>query len=110
MSAEMGAELAELYKKGRDTMPKVSDPIKEAMAHVYSDYLYSELYRSGGLGLGSHGCSEDFADVRANLGGLLSRLGQTLIECGTNIMKTAQDMANVDHETEQAFKTHGGEL
>jgi hypothetical protein len=106
----VGAELAELYKKGRDTLPKVSEPIKGAMTHVYNEYVYAELYRSGDLGLGTYGCHEDFADVRSNLGSLLSGLGLTLEECGVNIMKTAQDLANVDHATETAFKKHGGEL
>lgn len=108
--AEVGAELAELYKKGRDTLPLVSGSVKGAMNGVYGQYLYPELYRSGSLGLGTYGCHEDFANVRDSLGMLLSKLGTKLETCGENIMKTAQDLADVDAETEQAFKKHGGEL
>lgn len=110
MSSEVGAELAELYKKGRDTLPLVSEPVKDSMSHVYAEVVYSELYRSGDLGLGTYGCAEDFANVRSSLGALLSKLGGKLETCGVNIMKTAQDLANVDAATEAAFKKHGGQL
>ena len=107
---EVAAELAELYKKGRDTMPKVTDSVRGAMNQVYGQYLYPELYRSGSLGLGSYGCHEDFADVRSSLGLLLSSLGMKLENCGTNIMKPAQTLAQVDEETKAEFRRLGGEL
>lgn len=108
--AAVGAELAELYLKGKDTLPLVAGEINDAASSVIGTHFSSALSRSGELGLGSDGPYNDFSAVRSNLYSRLSKLGGQLDDCGINIMKTAQDLADVDTTTETAFKNHGGEL
>jgi hypothetical protein len=108
--AEVGAELAELYKKGRDTLPLVHGEISSAATNVINSSAVSAMSRSGGLGVGSQGCYSEFSAARSSLYGHLNALGTQLESCGVNIMKTAQDLADVDDVTAAAFTKHGGEF
>lgn len=108
--AEIGAELAELYKKGKDLGPTVGQPIVNAAGKVSAELVYAELYRSGSLGSGPYGCGDDFINVQTKLFDTISTLGTTMVNVGLNVVKTARDFADVDAATEAAFKAHGGEL
>ena len=107
---EVGAELAELYKKGRDDLPKVEDLFDSAGGKIYAITLGVALQRDASLGLGAQGCYSEFNDALSSLKDRIGDVESQLDTVGINIMKTAQDMANVDAETSAAFKEHGGEL
>jgi hypothetical protein len=107
---EIGAELAELYKKGRDELPRVTEQFAGASGKIGSFMIAGPLHRDGSLGLGDNGPYEDFSTVRAALNDRLGDIESQLETIGVNIMKTAQDMANVDQATAGAFNRHGGEL
>lgn len=108
--AEMGAELAEMYKKGKDLGPTVGQPIATAGGEVSAELVYAELYRTGSLGCGTYGCGDDFLSVQRKLDDTITALGDTMVSVGINVVKTARDYADVDSETEAAFKQHGGEF
>ena len=107
---EIGAELAELYKKGRDVLPVVAGEFDSAGQSIFGITVGNALMRDGSLGLGAQGPYAEFIDVFVSLSGRITDVEDQLETCGVNIMKTARDMANVDAETAAAFRQHGGEL
>ncbi|GEP36706.1 hypothetical protein NPS01_03690 [Nocardioides psychrotolerans] len=107
---QVGAELAELYLKGKSTLPLVAGEVNGAADNVQGATIYSAMSRSAALGLGASGCYDSFSAARSSLSMRLETLGQQLDTAGINIMKTARDLADVDAATSTAFRNHGGEF
>lgn len=107
---QVGAELAELYQKGKTTLPLVAGEINGAASNVNGTLIAAAMTRSSALGLGANGCYDSFSAARSSLGSRLATLGDQLDTAGINIVKTAQDLADVDDVTAAAFRTHGGEF
>ncbi|RYB93173.1 hypothetical protein EUA93_01655 [Nocardioides oleivorans] len=107
---EVGANLAELYKKGRDVMPPIASDVDLARDKAWMITVSDELRRDSRLGLGATGPSDAFHTMEAALNRRMSAVVEQLEAIGINIMKTAQDMATVDQETRDAFVRDGGQL
>ena len=107
---EVGANLAELYKKGRDVMPPIAADVDAARSKAWLITVGDELRRDGRLGLGATGPSDAFYEMEAALNRRMTAVVDQLEAIGINIMKTAQDMARVDQETADAFVRDGGSL
>lgn len=118
---EVGANLAELYLKGRDTLPAVAGEIATARSQLTGadmsgfgrssdDLFQSEALAPYGHGFGSASPAAEFDAAISGLSGHLSSLSEVLAACGTNIIITAQDYARTDADVMAAFKAHGGEL
>lgn len=108
---EVGGELAELYLKGRDTLKtEIAGEIAAAATSVVNIGVYAAMSRDGDLGIGSSGPYPAFSQARTALYGRINDLADQLETAGINIMKTAQDLADVDQDTARAFTDLGGEF
>ncbi|MBS2939160.1 hypothetical protein KDN32_15575 [Nocardioides sp. J2M5] len=107
---EVGANLADLYKKGRDVMPPIAADVDAARDRAWMIPVSDELRRDSRLGLGATGPADAFHTMEAALSRRMSAVVEQLEAIGINIMKTAQDMARVDQETRDAFVRDGGSL
>lgn len=121
---EVGANLAELYRKGSVTLPGVAAEIGAARSSLGGADTWGPFVRStGGMygdspivrfppGFGgeANGPGDAFATAIGALGGHLYELHRVLADCGPNIVATAQDYARTDAEIRAAFIAEGGKL
>lgn len=119
--SEVGANLAELYLKGRDTLPGVAAEIASARSELVgaeTSGFYrpsDEFYQNPAIAVYGHGFSSaspapEFEAAISALSGHLSSLHEVLAACGPNIIVTAQDYARTDADIRAAFQAHGGKL
>ncbi len=121
---EIGANLAELYLKGRDTLPGVAAEIGAAQSSFGGADTWDPFLRPGGdiyennptvpfghgFGGAVNGPGDDLAAAISLLGGHLTSLKAVLDDCGPNIILTAQDYARTDADVQAAFLAMGGTL
>lgn len=122
---EVGANLAELYRKGTDTLPSVAAVFGTASGAIKGADTWKPFLRSGGEvyednpmfpqghGFGSgpvNGTGDSFGAAIGALCGHIATMHETLTDCSTNIVLTAQDLARTDAEVKAAFIAEGGKL
>lgn len=123
--AEVGANLAELYRKGTQTLPAVAAEFGSASGSIRGADTWTPFVRSGGdvyennpafpqgHGFGggpTNGPGDAFAAAIGALCGHIGDLHETLVDCSTNIVITAQDFARTDADVRAAFVAEGGKL
>lgn len=122
---EVGANLAELYRKGTQVLPAVAAEFGTASGAIKGSDTWTPFTRSGGevyqnnpafpqgYGFGggpTNGPGDSFAAAIGALCGHIAAMHDTLADCSTNIVKTAQDFARTDAEVRAAFIAEGGKL
>ena len=122
---EVGANLAELYRKGTVTLPSVAAVFGSASGSIKGADTWQPFLRSGGglyqdspmfpLGHGFgngpvNGNGDAFGAAIGALCGHIATMHETLTDCSTNIVLTAQDLARADADVKAAFIAEGGRL
>lgn len=107
---EVGAQLAELHAQGKKTLPLIAGEYDAASKCGWIEGVEFAMRRSANLGLGASGCYKEFEAMSAILSTRVWEAHKVIQAVGTNIVLTAEDMADVDTATANAFDAKRKEL
>jgi hypothetical protein len=93
--AELGADLAHLYRDGADLLPTVAADFDAAVAGPDELAEYAFI-RDSQPGLGVSGPYAEISGLASTLSEKISDVATTLYALGHNIVATAQDLARVE--------------